>query len=104
MQWNLHEPHHGNFTFADNLDVEAFLEEAHALGFVVLLRAGPYVCGEVNSGGLPFWLKQQHPDVKLRTDDPKFIQYVDKWWKVMLPKLKVKWFTVESLVAIFSHI
>ena len=86
----MHEPRPGNFTFAGNLDIDAFLDEAKALGLVVLLRAGPYVCGEVNFGGLPFWLKQLHPDVKVRTGDQNYLTYVDRWWKVLFEKLKVK--------------
>lgn len=38
-------------------------------------------------GGLPFWLLQKNPDVKLRTNDPKFMNYVDKWLKVLYGKL-----------------
>ncbi len=38
-------------------------------------------------GGLPFWLLQKNPDVKLRTNDPKFMIYVEKWLKVLYGKL-----------------
>jgi beta-galactosidase len=84
----LHEPHPGNYTFAGNLDLDRFLDEAHSLGLIVLFRGGPYVCGEVNYGGLPSWLKQKHPDMKLRTNDPNYLRYVDRWWNVLYPRLK----------------
>ena len=41
------------------------------------------MCGEVNGGGLPFWLKQLHPDMKVRTNDPDYLRHVDKWWSVL---------------------
>ena len=88
VQWNLHERHPGNYTFEGDLDVGSFLLEAQKLGLVVLLRVGPYVCGEVNGGGLPFWLKQLHPNMKIRTNDPDYLNYVDRWWSVLLPMIR----------------
>ena len=44
-------------------------------------------CIERDMGGLPFWLLQKNPDVKIRTNDPKFMSYVDKWLKVLYGKL-----------------
>ena len=70
VPWSLHEPQPGNYSFDGSLDFERYLIEAQHLGFVVLLRAGPYICGEFNGGGLPFWLKQLHPSVR-----PKQIFY-----------------------------
>ena len=34
---------------------------------------------ERDMGGLPFWLLQKNPDVKLRTNDPKYMFYVDRF-------------------------
>ncbi len=33
-----------------------FIDIAHELGLLVLLRPGPYICGEWDFGGLPAWL------------------------------------------------
>ncbi len=55
VQWNLHEPTPGQYTFEDRLDVEAFLDLAQELGLYVIFRPGPYICGERDGGGLPFW-------------------------------------------------
>ena len=38
-------------------------------------------------GGLPFWLLQKNPTVRLRSSDPKFLGYVDKWYSVLYQKL-----------------
>jgi beta-galactosidase len=38
-------------------------------------------------GGLPFWLLQLNPDVKLRTNDPKFMGYVDRFLNQLYSRL-----------------
>ena len=69
-------------------DIEKFIKLAQANDLLVILRPGPFIDAEREMGGLPFWLLQKHPDVKLRTKDPKFMKYVDIWFKVLLTKLK----------------
>ena len=38
-------------------------------------------------GGLPYWLLELNPDVQLRTNDQKFMFYVDRWLKILFNKL-----------------
>ena len=40
-------------------NVTGFLDIAHELGLLVLLRPGPYICAEWEFGGLPSWLLSQ---------------------------------------------
>lgn len=54
--WNFHERTPGKFTFDGMADVERFLDIAQDLGLNVLLRVGPYICGEWDFGGFPWWL------------------------------------------------
>lgn len=44
VPWNLHEPQPGKWTFEGIADVEYFLKLAQKLGFLVMLRPGPYIC------------------------------------------------------------
>lgn len=44
IPWNLHEPLPEKWVFEGFADIEAFLKLTHKLGFLVMLRAGPYVC------------------------------------------------------------
>lgn len=88
VPWSLHEPHPGNYSFDGELDFERYLVEAQRLELVVLLRIGPYICGELNGGGLPFWLKQLHPRMKVRTKDPNYLHHADKWWAVLFQKIR----------------
>ena len=38
VQWNLHESLPGQLDFSGRLDVEAYIEMAHALGLLVIIR------------------------------------------------------------------
>ena len=84
--WSLHEPRPGVFNFEDELDVAAFLELAHELDLYCILRAGPYVGGDYDLGGIPPWVSAL-PDVKLRTDDPTFMEPVSRYLLELLSPL-----------------
>lgn len=66
----------------------AFLRTAADVGLSVLLRAGPYMCGEWEFGGFPAWLLNQTQPVTLRTYGQPYIDLVDKWWGELLPRIK----------------
>ncbi|XP_015280560.1 PREDICTED: beta-galactosidase-1-like protein [Gekko japonicus] len=87
VPWNYHEPLPGVYNFAGDRDLEGFLDLVAQLGLLVILRPGPYICAEWEMGGLPFWLLAK-PDIVLRTTDPDFLQAVDTWLGVLLPKIK----------------
>ncbi|GAB6026786.1 hypothetical protein CHUAL_013282 [Chamberlinius hualienensis] len=88
IEWSQHEPQPGVYNFDGNLDIESFFQAANESGLYVIVRAGPYICGARDMGGFPYWLLQQNPNMKLRTSDPSYIQYVDSWLEVLLPKIK----------------
>lgn len=87
VPWNLHEPRQGQLVFEGIADIVAFLQLCQKLDFVVLLRPGPYICGEWDLGGFPAWLLSIEPAVKLRSSDPAFLDLVEKWWGILLPKM-----------------
>jgi len=78
--WNLHEPEAGRFDFSGNLDLAEYLRTAQSEGFWVLLRPGPYICGEWDFGGLPAWLLAT-PDIKVRSADPRFLTAAERYMK-----------------------
>jgi len=61
IPWNFHEPVPRVYDFATERNVTAFIQTAHDLELLVLLRPGPYVCAEWDFGGFPAWLLD--PDV-----------------------------------------
>nr|XP_020744208.1 beta-galactosidase isoform X1 [Odocoileus virginianus texanus] len=87
VAWNFHELQPGQYNFSGDHDVEHFIQLAHELGLLVILRPGPYICAEWDMGGLPAWLLEKK-SIVLRSSDPDYLAAVDKWLGVLLPKMR----------------
>ncbi|KAG6780415.1 hypothetical protein POTOM_013272 [Populus tomentosa] len=87
VPWNLHEPQPGKLVFEGIADLVSFLKLCHKLDILVMLRPGPYICGEWDLGGFPAWLLAIEPPLKLRSSDPAYLRLVDNWWGILLPKV-----------------
>jgi len=87
VPWNYHEDQPGIYDFQDERNLTKFVQTAQEVGLLVILRAGPYMCGEWEMGGLPAWLLRD-PNIKLRTSDATYLSFVDKWLAVLLSKIK----------------
>lgn len=89
--WNYHESNPGVFDFkTENRDIAQFIKICQEEGMWVLLRPGPYVCGEWDLGGLPPYLLKI-PDIRLRCMDSRYMtavkRYVSKLSQVIRPLL-----------------
>ncbi len=51
VPWNHHELYPYQYTFTGAADVVHFLELAEKVGFLIILRPGPYICAEVRPRG-----------------------------------------------------
>lgn len=71
--WNLHEPEPGKFNWTGMADAAEFCKMAQKEGLYVILRPGPYACAEWDFGGFPWWLLKKK-DIKLRTQDPYYLE------------------------------
>jgi beta-galactosidase len=80
--WNQLEPAEGNFNFRGRNNIRQFVQLCQSNGLWVILRPGPYVCAETEFGGFPAWLLKHH-DIKVRTDDPKFMRYCGDYLKAL---------------------
>ncbi|XP_075465700.1 beta-galactosidase-1-like protein isoform X2 [Ascaphus truei] len=87
IPWNFHEPLPGVYNFKGDRDLDQFLDLTKAIGLLVILRPGPYICAEWDMGGLPAWLLNKK-DISLRTSDPDYLNAVDSWLSVLLPKMR----------------
>ncbi|KAL3366398.1 hypothetical protein AABB24_011195 [Solanum stoloniferum] len=87
VPWNLHEPREGQLVFKGIADIFSFLNLCQKLDLLVMLRVGPYICAEWDFGGFPAWLLTIEPAVRLRSSDPAFINLVERWWGILLPKI-----------------
>lgn len=87
VPWNLHEPEEGEYCFEGIADVVKFLETAQRVGLKVILRVTPYICSEWDLGGLPYWLLK-YKDLKLRCKNKIFFEKIDRYYGVILPKIR----------------
>ncbi|GBG61457.1 hypothetical protein CBR_g21802 [Chara braunii] len=85
VPWNFHEQKRGNVRFDGWQDFPKFCRIAQEVGLLVMLRLGPYVCGEWEFGGFPEWLLTEN--VELRSSDPAYLRLVDEWWDHLLPEV-----------------
>ncbi|KAI0445294.1 family 35 glycoside hydrolase [Xylaria telfairii] len=89
IYWNLLEPSPGEWkndrdrgsiegiTGISN-DIAAFFGIAQEEGLNVILRPGPYICGEREWGGFPAWLAQI-PEMRVRSSNARFMQAAEKY-------------------------
>ncbi|XP_040066922.1 beta-galactosidase-1-like protein [Ixodes scapularis] len=88
VEWNGHEPQPGKLNFVDNYDLVEFCKEAQREDLLVILRVGPYICGERDNGGFPSWLYNTLAPGNFRTTDKVFMDATEKWLGELLPRIK----------------
>ncbi|KAL1432623.1 hypothetical protein MTO96_012848 [Rhipicephalus appendiculatus] len=88
VEWSSHEPEPGQYDFEGQQNLVRFLNIAHRLGFMVILRPGPYICAERDFGGLPYWLLRNGSSIQLRTMDKDYIYYVDRYLIKVFEKVR----------------
>ncbi len=86
VAWNFHEPQEGQWDFSGDRDLFEFIRIAEDLGLYVILRPGPYICGEWDFGGFPAWLAGKS-GVSYRTNNAAYTHYYDKFFANVLPQL-----------------
>ncbi|TQD82203.1 hypothetical protein C1H46_032221 [Malus baccata] len=59
------------YHFSGRNDLMKFINYVKKAGLYLILRMGPYVCGEWNYGGFPVWLHNL-PGIEFRTDNEVF--------------------------------
>jgi beta-galactosidase len=88
VPWNWHSQAPGSYDFTGGRDLVAFIRAVQAEGLLLNLRAGPYICGESDFGGLPSYLLNT-PGIAsaadLRTNNTAYMAAVSEWWGVLLP-------------------
>ncbi|MDE7160278.1 MAG: beta-galactosidase [Muribaculaceae bacterium] len=84
--WNAHESTPDTFDFTGQNDIAEFVRLCQENNMYVILRPGPYVCAEWEMGGLPWWLLQDK-DIRLRENDPRFLERVAGFEKAVARQL-----------------
>lgn len=106
IPWIWHEYKEGFFDFTGKTkperDVIGFISLLKELGLYAGVRIGPVSHGEITMDGLPAWLINDYPEIRLRKKDgtmfpypslpsfmnPTFQDYIGKWYKKLIPVLK----------------
>ena len=70
--WNYHETREGHYDFSGDKDLNAYLQLIHSLGMYAIVRIGPFVNAEWDSGGWPVWLRFK-PGLVVRDDNAPFL-------------------------------
>lgn len=87
--WNYHNPAPGVWDFeTGNRNVAEFIKIAQEEEMFVILRPGPYACGEWEFGGYP-WFLQNIPGLKVRENNAQFLaackEYINELAKQVAP-------------------
>lgn len=85
--WNWQETAPGVWNFSGDHDVAEFVKEAGEEGLFVLLRPGPYACGEWEFGGYPWWLPKTK-DMVIRADNQPFLDSCNNYIQKIAGQLK----------------
>jgi beta-galactosidase len=89
VAWSLHEPERGAWRADGALDLAGFLDAVAAEGMHAIVRPGPYICAELDNGGLPTWLLAD-PEVRVRTREPRYLAavggYLDRVTALVAPR------------------
>jgi beta-galactosidase len=98
--WNMHEPHPGQWDFSGQYDVAQFIRTAQQVGLYVILRPGPYVCGEWSFGGYPNWLLKD-PKIQVRSLDPEYMKAAQAYMEHLGQQLKpLLWTNGGPIIAV----
>ncbi|XP_018496684.1 beta-galactosidase-1-like protein [Galendromus occidentalis] len=87
IEWRSHESEPGKYSFRGQNDVVGFIRMAQRIGFLVNIKIGPFIDSNRDMGGMPWWLLSSK-SMELRTANPSFLAPVDRWFSVLLPKLR----------------
>lgn len=95
VAWNWSEPQMpagtNDFSKVNLTDLDDFLKMAEEFGLYAIVRPGPYICAEWDTGGYPQWLLTKKPDAPLRsaawlrTDDPVYLAWCKHWYDAVCP-------------------
>lgn len=89
IPWNQHAPEPGVWIEDGRLDLGRFLDEVEAEGLHAIVRPGPYICAELDGGGLPAWLSTE-PGVGVRRSEPRFLaavgEYLEHALRIVAPR------------------
>mgnify|MGYP001561714704 CR=1 FL=1 len=93
LYWDQIEPVQGTFVTDGNSNIAAWVRAVDAAGLKIVLRPGPYICGEHEWGGFPSWLATI-PGMVVRSNNDPFLaatkSYLSHLGKLLAPYTAMK--------------
>lgn len=87
VYWDQLEPVKGSWESSGNNDIAKYFKIAQEQGLNIVLRPGPYVCGEHEWGGFPSWLSEV-PDMVVRSNNRAFLTASESYIQNLAKDLK----------------
>ncbi len=94
--WNFHSERAGDYDFTGLRDIERLHDLIEEAGLWLIARPGPYICAEVDLGGLPAYLLRD-PSVVLRCRRSEEFSYssgymaaVREWFDAIVPRIAAR--------------
>jgi len=94
--WNYHEERPGELDFAGLRDVDHLHDLIERAGLYLIARPGPYICAEVDFGGLPAWLlRDPRVTPRCRTREGfhfsrAYLEAARAWFAAVVPKIAAR--------------
>lgn len=112
--WNFHSESKGAYDFTGLRDVDHLHDLIEEAGLYLIARPGPYICAEVDLGGLPAYLLND-PEVVLRcrrpggdSYSPAFLRAVHEWFGAVVPRIAARanllLFQIENEYSVPAHL
>lgn len=107
IPWLLHEPEQGQFDLNGRLhpenDLAAYIDLVHKHGLMFFARPGPFIMAEMKNEGIPYWVREKHPEVVPQSFDgqpantktldylaPAFLEAAKNWYGQVMPILAAR--------------
>lgn len=87
VYWNLLEPEKGQWQNDKSNDIAKYFQIAQEEGLYIILRPGPYICGEREWGGYPWWLSRI-PGLVVRDYNEPYLSYSNNYLKRLAEDLR----------------
>ncbi|MCP4002837.1 MAG: hypothetical protein GY725_01450 [bacterium] len=90
--WNYHSEVRGDFDFSGPRDVDLLHDMIEDEGLYLIARPGPYICAEIDFGGLPAWMLRE-PSIVPRcrnelgySHSVEFVKATREWFEQIVPR------------------
>ena len=90
--WNYHSDEPGSYDFSGPRNVDLLHDMIEEAGMYLIARPGPYICAEIDLGGLPAWLLRD-PSVVLRCRErqgfvysARYMEATREWFTQIVPR------------------